>query len=292
MFLWSKLSSARWHDAWDERFAGNPNFVVEYLKGGKSLRVKLFCEKEKDARAVVARFGGTYRKMAGGEWKKPVELPRPVKVRDALLVTAEASVAGLAALRKAHPGRDVISIPPEMAFGTGDHATTATCLRLLVDAARARTRNGAWTCADLGTGTGLLAIAAAKLGAGEIFACDFDPFAVRAAARNAKRNGQPGIDVREQDVLKWKPRKRGYDLVVANLFSTVLIEAWPVIAKSLARGGDLIVSGILADQAWDVFTAAASNGLGFTQVIRKGKWVTARGGHMNDLIAAGAGGVG
>lgn len=286
MFLWSKLSSARWHDAWDERFSGNPNFVLEYLKGGKSLRLKLYCEKEKDARDVVARFGGTYRKVASGEWKKPVELPRPVKVRDALLVTAESTPAGLAALRIANPARDVISIPPEMAFGTGDHATTATCLRLLVDAARQR--NHPWTCADLGTGTGLLAIAAAKLGAKEIFACDFDPFAVRAAARNAKRNSQPNINVREQDVLKWKPRKSGYDLVLANLFSTVLIEAWPVIAKSLAPAGDLIVSGILAEQAWDCFTTAASNGLGFTKVIRKGKWVTARGGHMNDLIARGA----
>lgn len=283
MYLWSKLSSARWHDAWDERFAGNPNFVLEYLKGGKSLRLKLYCEKEKDARDVVARFGGTYRKVASGEWKKPVELPRPVKVRDAFLVTAESTPAAISALKKANAPRQIISIPPEMAFGTGDHATTATCLRLLVDAARAR--RGEWTCADLGAGTGLLAIAAAKLGAKEVYACDFDPFAVSAALRNAKRNGEPGIDVREQDVLKWKPRKRGYDLVLANLFSTVLIEAWPVIAKSLAPGGDLIVSGILADQAWDCFTAAASNGLGFTQVIRKGKWVTARGGHMNDLIA-------
>ena len=77
-----------------------------------------------------------------------------------------------------------------------------------------------------------------------------------------------------------------YDVVLANLFSTVHIEAWPVIAKSLAPGGDLIVSGILASQAWDVFTAAAGSGLGFTQVVRKGKWVTARGGHMVDLIAA------
>ncbi len=286
MYLWSKLSSARWHDAWDERFSGNPNFVVEYLKGGKSLRLKLYCDKEKDARAVVARFGGTYRKVAGGEWRKPAAPPRPLKVRDAFLVTAEHSRAGLAALRKAHPGRDVISIPPEMAFGTGDHATTATCMRLLVDAARSRA--GGWTCADLGTGTGLLAIAAAKLGAAEVFACDFDPFAVRAAARNARRNGEPGITVREQDVLQWSPPARGYDVVAANLFSTVLIEAWPVIAKSLAPGGDLIVSGILADQAWECFTAAAASGLGFPRVIRKGKWVTARGGHMNDLIASGA----
>ena len=89
-------------------------------------------------------------------------------------------------------------------------------------------------------------------------------------------------------MLKWKPRKKGYDVVMANLFSSVLIQAWPVIAKTLAPGGDLIVSGILASQAWEVFTAAASNGLGFTKVITKGKWVSARGGHLDDLIAAGA----
>jgi ribosomal protein L11 methyltransferase len=283
MFVWSKLSAAQWIDAWEERFAGNPKLVIEYLKGGKSIRVRVFCQTEKEAGAIVARFGGTFRKMAGGEWNKPVAPPRPLKVRDVFLLTAETRAKELAALRKMHPKREIIIIPPEMAFGTGDHATTSTCLRLLVDVASER-KGTVWSVADLGTGTGVLAIAARKLGAREVFACDFDPFAVVAAARNAARNDTPEILIKEQDVLKWKPRKKGHDVVLANLFSTVLIEAWPVIAKSLAPGGDLIVSGILATQAWDVFTAAASNGLGFTKVIRKGKWVTARGGHMADLM--------
>lgn len=286
MFVWSKLSAAQWIDAWEERFAGNPNLVIEYLKGGKSIRVRLFCNTEKEAEDVCARFGGTFRKVAGEEWIKPVPPPRPVKVRDVFLLTAETRPKELAALRKTHPKRQIITIPPEMAFGTGDHATTSTCLRLLVDVARER-KGRKWTVADLGTGTGVLAIAARKLGAGETFACDFDPFAVAAAARNAERNGTPEILTKEQDVLKWKPRKKGYDVVLANLFSTVLIEAWPVIAKALAPDGDLIVSGILHNQAWDVFTAAASNGIGFTHVVRKGKWVTARGSHFADLIAAG-----
>jgi ribosomal protein L11 methyltransferase len=285
MFVWSKLSAAQWMDAWEERFAGNPNLVIEYLKGGKSIRVRVFCNTGKEAKAIVARFGGTFRKVAGEEWSKPVPPPRPLKVRDVFLLTAEARPKELAAIRKAHPKRQIITIPPEMAFGTGDHATTSTCLRLLVDVARER-KGRAWTVADLGTGTGVLAIAARKLGAGETFACDFDPFAVAAAARNAVRNDTPEILTKEQDVLKWKPRKKGYDVVLANLFSTVLIEAWPVIAKALAPGGDLIVSGILHSQAWDVFTAAAANGIGFTKVIKKGKWVTARGGHLTDLIAA------
>jgi ribosomal protein L11 methyltransferase len=286
MFVWSKLSGAQWMDAWEERFAGNPNLVIEYLKGGKSIRVRLFCNTEKEAMAVFEQFGGSIRKMANAEWNKPVAPPRPLKVRDVFLLTPEARAKELAAIQAAHPKRQIISIPPEMAFGTGDHATTSTCLRLLVDIARERESKGRkWSVADLGTGTGVLAIAAEKLGADEIFACDFDPFSVAAASRNAERNHARGILIKEQDVLKWKPRKNGYDLVMANLFSTVLIEAWPVIAKSLAAGGDLIVSGILDTQAWEVFTAAASNGLGFTKVIKKGKWVTARGGHLDDLIA-------
>ena len=286
MFVWSKLSGAQWMDAWEERFAGNPNLVIEYLKGGKSTRIRLFCNTAKEARDVAKQFGGSVRKMAGAEWNPPVEPPRPVKVRDVLLLTAETRAAKIAAIQTANPKRQIISIPPEMAFGTGDHATTSTCLRLLVDVARER-KGTDWTVADLGTGTGVLAIAARKLGAGETFACDFDPFAVAAAGRNAIRNGAPEILTKEQDVLKWKPRRKGYDVVMANLFSSVLIQAWPVIAKTLAPGGDLIVSGILASQAWEVFTAAASNGLGFTKVITKGKWVTARGGHLDDLIAAG-----
>lgn len=283
MFVWSKLSAAKWLDAWEERFAGNPNLVIELIKGGQSIRIRLFCGSQAEADAIVAQFGGSVRKMANAEWNKPVAPPRPLKVRDVFVLTAENRPKELAALKQAHPRREIIVIPPEMAFGTGDHATTSTCLRLLVDVARSR-KGSVWTVADLGTGTGVLAIAARKLGAGETFACDYDPFAVAVGVRNIERNGTPEILMREQDVLKWKPRKMGYDVVLANLFSTILIEAWPVIAKSLAPGGDLIVSGILATQAWEVFTAAAGSGLGFTQVIRKGKWVTARGGHMTDLI--------
>lgn len=282
MFVWSKLSAAKWMDAWEERFAGNANLVIECLKGGKSIRVQVFCGTEKEAKAIAEQFGGSIRKVVHADWNKAVAPPRPVKVRDAFLLTSETRTKELAALRKADPKREIIVIPPEMAFGTGDHATTSTCLRLLVDVARSR--DPGWTIADLGTGTGVLAIAARKLGSGETYACDFDPFAVDIARRNADRNGTPEISVSQQDVLKWKPRKKGYDVVLANLFSTVLIEAWPVIAKALAPKGDLIVSGILATQAWDVFTAAAGSGLGFTKVVRKGKWVTAHGGHLKDLV--------
>ncbi len=285
MFVWSKLSGSQWMDAWEERFAGNSNLVIEIIKGGKTIRLRLFCQSKKEAATIVAQFGGSISRLASAAWNKPVPPPRPLKVRDVFLITPEVRPKELAAIQQAHPKREIITIPPEMAFGTGDHATTSTCLRLLVDVARSR-RASKWSMADLGTGTGVLAITARKLGAADVFACDFDPFAVKVALKNVARNGAAGVVVTPQDVLKWKPRKAGYEVVVANLFSTVLIQAWPVIAKSLATGGDLIVSGILATQGWEVFKAAAGEGLGFTQVIRKGKWVTARGGHLTDLIAA------
>jgi ribosomal protein L11 methyltransferase len=282
MFVWSKLSASKWLDAWEDRFHGNPNFVLHVLKGGKSVRVEVFCATKSEAEAIAKQFGGTVRKLSQ-DWKNASpEIPAPLKVRDAIVVTQASAAKDLKQLAKEFPGRDIISIPPEMAFGTGDHATTATCLRFLVDIGRSRPAG--WSCADLGTGSGLLAIAAKKLGAGEIFACDHDPFAVAVAERNFPRNGVDGIETKELDILTWKPRKR-YDVVLANIFSTVLIQAFPVIIKTLKPGGEIVLSGILSSQAWDVFTAAASHGLGFPEVVTKGKWVTARGGWMNDLTA-------
>jgi ribosomal protein L11 methyltransferase len=282
MWVWEKLSGSQWMDAWEERFHGNPNLVIHLLKGGKSVRVEVFCESRKSAEAIRERFGGRVREIRNSEWQKPLEVSPPLKIRDRFLVTQEERKAELKALASAHPGRELISIPPEMAFGTGDHATTSTCLRLLVDIGRER--DAGWSCADLGCGTGVLAIAARKLGAEAVYACDYDPFAVQVTARNAARNQVEGIVAEEVDVLKYKPRKK-YDVVLANIFSTVLIEAFPVVSKMLARRGDLVLSGILASQAWGVFEAAAGHGLGFPQVIRKGKWVTARGGWMADLDA-------
>ena len=161
MHMWSKLSGAKWADAWEERFAGNPNFVIEYVKGGKSVRLQVYCASKAEADAIFSQFGGSVRKMRDADWNKTPEPPKPLKVRDAFLVTAETDAKKLAALRKEHGKREIIVIPPEMAFGTGDHATTSTCLRFLVDISRERIGTE-WTVADLGTGTGLLAIAAAS----------------------------------------------------------------------------------------------------------------------------------
>lgn len=276
MFVWSRLSSSQWTDSWEERFAGHGGAVITLVPGRKMVRVELYCAEKKEALAVQRQFGGTVRPVRSRNWAalRP-ELPSPVVVRDALLVCADSDKKKLATLTRSHSGRSIISIPPDMAFGTGHHATTASVLRLLVDFSKSL-KGKAWTLCDLGTGSGVLAIAAAKLGAADIFGCDFDPHAVRVARHNVRRNRVQDVRIEEADVLRWKNSRR-YDCVAANLFSDVLIAAFPRIVRIMKPGGTVLVSGILKSQAAECLRAGEKAGLAFDTVITKGKWVTARG---------------
>jgi ribosomal protein L11 methyltransferase len=156
-----------------------------------------------------------------------------------------------------------------MAFGTGEHATTATCLRLLTDIAADLLPN--FSALDLGTGAGILAIAAKALGAGRVEAVDYDPIAVRIARHNASVNGFPTIRISQGDVLKLNARKR-YDVVLANLFSDVLAKAAPRIARATKPGGWLVFSGVLRGQMGDVSDAIQAAGFARARVVAHGKW--------------------
>jgi ribosomal protein L11 methyltransferase len=129
---------------------------------------------------------------------------------------------------------------------------------------------------DFGTGSGVLAIAGAIMGAREIRACDFDPHAVRIARENARRNRIPGISFVEADVLRWNPGPLA-DCVTANLFAEVLISVFPRMARFLKPGGVILLSGILKSQAAACLRAGRAAGFRFDLVLAKGKWVTARG---------------
>lgn len=267
------MSASKWEDAWEERFHGNRNLVVTRLKGGKSIRVDVYCETEGEAAAIAAQFGGTVKRLVEKNWVALSAKPRPpIKIREVLLVTEETSATALRSLQSEYPGRKIVTIPPEMAFGTGDHPTTATCLRFLADEAKAR-RAEPWRMLDLGCGTGVLAIAARMLGAERCEGLDYDPQAVRVAAGNVSRNGADGVSVAEADVLEWESPHR-FEVVAANLFSDVLIKALPRMRGWLAPAGSLILSGILREQ-WEA-VAEAALGAGFTvrEVRRKGKWVS------------------
>jgi ribosomal protein L11 methyltransferase len=276
MWHWSKLSSIKWLDAWEERFYGNPNSVINEIKGGKSVRVEVYCETKEEAEAIQEQFGGSIRSVKEQNWAAMTEVERPpLKIRDALLITGSRDAEVVNGLQAEYPNRVVVRMPAEMAFGTGDHATTSTCLRQLVDVSRER-KGTEWNMLDLGCGTAVLAIAARLLGASDCEAHDFDPQAVRVSEQNLVLNKVDGIKVLQQDVLEWKPQQQ-WDVVVANLFSTILQQAFGVIAEALKDDGDFICSGILFEQWEETQAAAEAAGLQFSKVIRKGKWVSARG---------------
>ena len=99
---WNKLSAAKWEDAWSERIAGNPNAVITKIKGGKTVRITVYCDDEEDALALKKYFGGTVREIKTQDWvatQKREKRP-PLKIRDTLVITEQSSPENLAALQK------------------------------------------------------------------------------------------------------------------------------------------------------------------------------------------------
>ena len=278
---WNKLSPAKWEDAWSERIAGNPNASITIIKGGKTIRITVYCDREEDALTLKQYFGGTVREIKTRDWvaAQNREERAPLRIRNSLVITEQSSAEKLAALQQQFPGRRILSVPAAMAFGTGDHATTSTCLRFIADFAQSR-KETAWTMTDIGCGTAVLAIAALKLGAEHATAFDFDPMAVEVARHNMERNAVTAeqLDLFVGDVFEWTPaaRQKG-NLVVANLFSTILQKAFPHIIAAMKKDAVLVISGILASQWEETKAAAEHHGLSFDRVIKRGKWVTAKG---------------
>ncbi len=273
LYVWSKLSALRWEDAWQERFYGMPRVspVLTTLPGGKTVRVEVYCERQVDAEKIQKEFGGSLRTLKPQNWAAPAaQRLKPVVVRDRLIIAHDEATR--AAQQAAHPQRIVLLVPGEMAFGTGDHATTSTCLRLMVDYAAAQ--RSPWSVLDMGCGTGILALAAAKLGAVSVSGFDYDPAAVRISKKNATLNGVRGVKFTCEDMTTWEV-KEPCDLVLANIFYDVLTLSFGKIAAATKPGGRVVVSGILHSQAEGCLAAGRAAGLVFAEPIRRGKWVTA-----------------
>ncbi len=280
MHVWSKLSAAKWTDAWEERFNGLPDTpsVITAIPGKPTIRIEVYCQTKRRAVEIQKVFGGSIRALKNQNWATmaPAPLP-PLKVRDRLIISSASSKQDLQKVQAEFPGRQIISAPADLAFGTGHHATTATVLRLLTDLAEQWEAEGrAWNIADLGCGTGVLGIAAERLGASEVWGCDFDPLAVKVAQANIRRNRAKRCTFEEADVLKWKPRRK-WDCIAANLFCDVLEAAFPALPRALKKNGVLLVSGILKAQSEACLDAGRKAGFEFDEIITKGKWVTARG---------------
>ncbi|MBE5787774.1 MAG: 50S ribosomal protein L11 methyltransferase [Clostridiales bacterium] len=160
----------------------------------------------------------------------------------------------------------LIEIDPGMAFGTGTHETTAMCVGLIE-----KYYQGG-TLLDVGTGSGILAIAAARLGAKGIVAVDIDPDAVRVAIENVEHNGlADAIEVREGDLLQGLSQR--FHFAVANILAPVICMLAAPLKNHLMPGGKFICSGIIAEAEEDVNTALLSAGYIIDEIQHKGDWV-------------------
>ncbi len=159
-------------------------------------------------------------------------------------------------------------IPQERAFGTGSHESTALCLEMLEKADLEGKRG-----LDIGTGSAILAIAMARLGARKVFAFDNDMETWEVAPKNLARNGveegRIGFFVGGIEALRARP---SFDVVTMNILPHVIIPALPAVRSVLAPGGRLILSGIMTTQRDEVVAAAEAAGLRLVDEAARGEW--------------------
>jgi ribosomal protein L11 methyltransferase len=159
-------------------------------------------------------------------------------------------------------------IEPAMAFGTGEHETTRGVVRLLQSVIRAGD-----IVADLGSGSAVLAIAAARLGAARVVAIELDHDAIGNAEENVARNGvSDRVTVIEGDAALLLPLVAPVRVVLANIISSVLVELLPAIADALSRDGAAILSGILVEERPEMMRVLESAGWSVVSEDREGQW--------------------
>lgn len=170
----------------------------------------------------------------------------------------------------------IIHIDPGTAFGTGMHETTQLCMRQLKKYVNKDTQ-----ILDVGTGSGILSIAALKLGAAHAVGTDLDPCAISAVKENLEANDVPTTDMnmilgniiddkQVQDEVGYEK----YDIVVANILADVLIPLTPVILHQMKKGGLYITSGIIDDKEESVVAAVKAAGLEIVEITHQGEWVS------------------
>jgi ribosomal protein L11 methyltransferase len=264
MILWRKQAGPKWlaaHQALLEEFA--PGKVAIIARPGRVRGlVEVFCHNSSQSENLLQKFGGRAIKLPRN-WLALYQPPRsrsPLRIGRRLQIVSEPTALS----------KHQLIIPFAGAFGTGEHATTAMSLRLLERATRSLAPG--WRMLDAGTGTGILAFAAVRFGAGRALGLDHDAHAVAHARHNAQRNRIRAARFVRGDVLAWRPVHR-YDFITANLFSELLIAALPIFRRALRAKGLLIVSGILREQSVAVERALRRSAFHLQERRRRGKWV-------------------
>ena len=289
MYLWRKRAELHRVEAHADLLQAHAHgqLVIVRKPGFKRLELEIVCRSRSDSSALLKEFGGRIEALPRN-WLERFARgdAKPIKIGKRLMVVRsinelQRSVgcpqrssrhrARPDTLRTAHPTAYTIKpallvIPASLAFGTGEHATTAMSLRFLEQLTRRWERG--WSLVDLGTGSGILALAAKRFGAGRVIGIDNDPAAISMAKSNARLNKIRGTTFQLSDVRKWNWALDA-DVITANLYSGLLIEMLP----KLGGNGWLIFSGILRRQKHEFVRALQRNHLDVIDMKRRGKWM-------------------
>jgi ribosomal protein L11 methyltransferase len=259
-WCWRRRIAANAEEEWIARL-GAVSWTLTQKPGAARLLLSVYAKSRAEVVPFRQRWGGEIWRIPAREWLAPKPVP-PLRIGRRLEIVHDERQ------RKAGP-LPRLFLPLGIAFGGGEHATTSMLLYAL-----ARRKNLAQCrILDLGTGSGILALAARSFGARQIEALDFDAGAVRTARENEALNFPvPSIRWRRADVKQLRARAL-YDVVLANLFSGILTEAAGPIANAVAPGGDLWLSGILRSQEGEVVVAYRKQKLRLVRAARRGRWV-------------------
>jgi ribosomal protein L11 methyltransferase len=279
MYQWTKQIDPSQRESWEQKLETDsvPGLFLEEDVASGGLRVAAICALPEEAADLVTRFGGHSAPLENRDWVAVASESwkgRSLEIGKRFLVALDDDSSFLGDLRSRFPGRELLVFPPEQAFGTGDHETTSACLEGVEEFAAERC-GGEWSLLDLGTGTGILAIAGFKAGATRIVATEVDATALKVAEGNLARNGVPegGVDLRLEDVLHWNPGER-FDLICANLYAGLLLRVVPILPEALRFGGRVLLSGMLQEQEPEVREALHATGFEVSRKTIRGKWAT------------------
>jgi ribosomal protein L11 methyltransferase len=265
MYLWRKAADPRWLSSREEILESRARgaLVVISRPRRKRLQLEIACDSRRASQGFIQEFGGRVEKLPR-DWLKRFarqERIEPLRIGRRLLFSRKGDLQITRPIGK--PA--LLVVPAGAAFGTGEHVTTAMSLRLLEEMTR---RKKPQLVVDLGTGSGILALAASSFGAKHVVAVDIDPMAIATAETNARLNKIENVDFQLGDVRRWTSG-RGIDIATANLFSELLI---PILPK-LKRSSCLILSGVLRTQEKEFVRALRCHKINVVEVRRRGKWI-------------------
>lgn len=267
---WTRLLRRGQEDEWLERLAvlePGEGFISAKGENGRP-KVDIYAIRKGKLTPWLKEYGGRIVPVRKADLHLPHVVGGPIRIgRDLVVLPAEELEIPTDLPAEVR----VLRVPPNMAFGTGEHATTGMMLRHM--AGLSLWQQGKVSVLDAGTGSGVLALAARHWGAETIAAFDSEEVAIRIARENELQNfGSAAIDFSATLMENFR-RRRKFDLVVVNLYSELLIQSAARLSDWLKPGATLIASGILNRQESGVAKAFRQAGLKLMVRKRRGRWV-------------------